>query len=70
MSTGRFSSPFLLIVKYGGSAITKKSTFETIKSDVLAATAAQVQAIMSHNSHVRVVIIHGAGYCDCDIYLQ
>jgi redox-sensitive bicupin YhaK (pirin superfamily) len=61
-----------IIVKYGGSAITEKSKFETLKNDVLAATAEQVKLTQSQCENVRFIIVHGAGkqcvYCISRLY--
>ena len=56
---GKPSAKYLL-VKYGGSAITNKQSFETINATALSSIASQVQEIVSQNS-IKFVIVHGAG---------
>lgn len=47
-----------VVVKIGGSACTKKAQFETLNTEALTATAAQLAKVAAT---VRVAIIHGAG---------
>ena len=45
-----------VIIKLGGSAVTHKNTFETIKHDAITAAAKLVKQIKG-----KCIIIHGAG---------
>ena len=48
----------LVLIKYGGSAITDKSSFETIKLDVVMQLAT---TILSEQQKKWIVLLHGAG---------
>ena len=50
-----------VIVKYGGSAITEKSSFETLKKDILISTAQQIEQIRKKTPNIKFIIVHGAG---------
>jgi isopentenyl phosphate kinase len=50
-----------LIVKYGGSAITQKSTLETLKPDALASSAIHIADAYQSGNWSRVIVVHGAG---------
>ena len=49
----------LLIVKAGGSALTKKSVLETLNADSLERISGSIAALTSRG--FRIVLIHGAG---------
>lgn len=51
--------PPLVVVKLGGSAVTRKGEFETLNAECLAATAAALARARA--SGTRTVLIHGAG---------
>lgn len=51
----------MLVIKFGGSAITEKDSFETLKSSVLDSIAEDVKSVISSGYWNRVVIVHGAG---------
>ncbi len=53
--------PQLVFVKYGGSAITAKSKYETVNDEMLAKTAEQLREIKMDNPSTQHVIVHGAG---------
>lgn len=58
MPTGRK----LVIVKLGGSALTDKSKFETMKDEVLRNVTDQIRsAIETHGDKIYIVLVHGAG---------
>lgn len=50
-----------LIVKFGGSAITEKAVFESLKRDVLLSSARGVQRAFDSGIWDRIVVVHGAG---------
>ena len=50
-----------VIVKLGGSAITVKDTFETLRDDSLNSTANQIRQLLQENYHINLVVVHGAG---------
>ena len=49
----------LVLIKYGGSAITEKISFETIKLDVVKKLAETIANLT--DQHKRIILIHGAG---------
>lgn len=49
-----------VIVKLGGSAITEKDNFETVKQEVLDATAHHISTAV-RESGLDVIVVHGAG---------
>jgi len=51
----------MLIVKYGGSAITNKQSFECLDNLSLAAAAQQLKAVHSGKCWSKIVLVHGAG---------
>jgi isopentenyl phosphate kinase len=55
----------IVLVKYGGSAITVKSTYETFNVPKIKETALQVKQIVKSNENLmlpnKLIIIHGAG---------
>eukprot|EP01041_Mallomonas_annulata_P006405 gene6405-12948_t len=51
----------VVLVKYGGSAITEKSNFETLNMDALNSTASQIKKIKQKQTKTSFVIVHGAG---------
>ena len=52
----------LVIVKLGGSCITDKTNFESLKPDVISAVAQQVQTVFAKSlNRVYIAIVHGAG---------
>mmetsp|Transcript_10873 Transcript_10873/g.17708 ORF Transcript_10873/g.17708 Transcript_10873/m.17708 type:complete len:376 (-) Transcript_10873:148-1275(-) len=55
------SPPSTLIVKYGGSAITNKSKFETLNEKSLNDTADQVKRLYKEKVWSNIVLVHGAG---------
>ena len=57
--TGNTEKP-LILVKYGGSAFTKKQAFETPNQENILKTAEQVADIWA-KKEVQFIIIHGAG---------
>ena len=53
-----------VIVKLGGSAVTRKDTFETLNRAVLTTTAQQIRASCGdgeYTSSTRVLLVHGCG---------
>ena len=50
-----------IVLKIGGSAITKKDQFETLKPDALEKTAQQISSALNADSPPSLVIVHGAG---------
>lgn len=54
--------PLLVIAKLGGSALTDKKSFETLKEDVLRKITDQVQSVLEKDDIERyIVLVHGAG---------
>jgi isopentenyl phosphate kinase len=51
----------LILLKLGGSLITDKLRAHTPRRDVLARLAAEIQAALQANPHLRLVIGHGSG---------
>ena len=51
----------VVIVKLGGSALTAKSSFETLRQDCLRVTADQIKAIANDRRDVQLLVAHGAG---------
>jgi len=58
-SSTRSSDQVDVVVKIGGSACTKKASFETLNVEALEATAAQLAALKAEG--ISMAIIHGAG---------
>lgn len=54
-----------LIVKYGGSAITQKNKLETLKRDILIASAGDIKFAYDSEKWNRIVLVHGAGWLFC-----
>ena len=52
--------PRLIIVKGGGSALTRKSDYETLDSLRLNATARQIRCSLE-SEDIKIVFVHGAG---------
>jgi isopentenyl phosphate kinase len=50
-----------LIVKYGGSAITDKSTFEALDDTSLSIAANQLKKVQNEHRWSQIVLVHGAG---------
>ena len=55
------SNESILIVKYGGSAITDKATFETLKSQELERAADQLNQVYNGDVWSQIIVVHGAG---------
>jgi hypothetical protein len=53
--------PSTLIIKLGGSAITEKSKFETLKGSALKAAAVDIQKAYASGFWGNVIVVHGAG---------
>jgi hypothetical protein len=53
--------PSTLIVKLGGSAITEKSKFETLKGNALKAAAVDIEKAYTSGFWGNVIVVHGAG---------
>lgn len=51
--------PVNCIIKLGGAALTFKDTFETLNPDILEATVAHIEHLVSQNQ--KIIIVHGAG---------
>ncbi len=63
----------LIIVKYGGSAITHKDRFETLNEQKLRATAEQLSGVLKENPRLQCIVVHGAGalhmyICGCTLF--
>jgi hypothetical protein len=55
-------SKSLLIVKFGGSAVTQKNMFETLKMDSLSISSKQIKKVHSESCWTGgIVVVHGAG---------
>ncbi|KAJ1390983.1 Aspartate/glutamate/uridylate kinase [Ochromonadaceae sp. CCMP2298] len=50
-----------LIVKYGGSAITHKGSFETLNKEALHSAAQQIATVFEEGVWDDVILVHGAG---------
>lgn len=50
-----------LIVKYGGSAVTDKASFETLDSESLNKSSVQLKTVHTEKRWANIVIVHGAG---------
>ena len=50
-----------IIVKFGGSSITNKSSFETLNREALAKTSSQIAEAATGPRKCRFAIVHGAG---------
>ena len=54
--------PLLVIAKLGGSALTDKKSFETLKVDALRRITDQIQVVLEKGDTERyIVLVHGAG---------
>ena len=58
--TNGISTSSLVVVKMGGSAVTVKNSFETIRADALTATAMQIKSVLQDN-RINLIVVHGAG---------
>lgn len=50
-----------LIVKFGGSAITHKQEFETLKAKELMEAAFDIREAHNRGAWSRIILVHGAG---------
>lgn len=50
-----------LIVKYGGSAVTNKASFETLNCELLSKSSVQLKIVCDEERWSNIIIVHGAG---------